>query len=140
LAKSSERRKLIADSGALVALLSRDDVYHSWLAAHLDSLTVPWLTCDAALTEAFYLLGRRGGPNLSAVLKRGAVRPAFNLAEELNPVLTLMNKYRDVPMSLADACLVRMSEIVSDAVLITTDTDFRIYRRHGRSVIPCLMP
>jgi predicted nucleic acid-binding protein len=54
--------------------------------------------------------------------------------------LRLMEKYADVPMSLADACLVRMSEAASDAVILTTDRDFRIYRRHGRQVVPCLTP
>ena len=51
-----------------------------------------------------------------------------------------MQKYADVPMSLADACLVRMTEILPDPVLLTTDTDFRIYRRHGRKTIPCVLP
>jgi hypothetical protein len=55
-------------------------------------------------------------------------------------VLELMLKYTDVPMSLADACLVRMSETVPGAVIVTTDADFRIYRRHDRHVVPCLRP
>jgi len=55
-------------------------------------------------------------------------------------VLRLMQKYAQTPMSLADACLVRMTETLADAVLLTTDTDFRIYRRHSRQVVPCVMP
>jgi predicted nucleic acid-binding protein len=51
-----------------------------------------------------------------------------------------MQKYSDVPMSLADACLVRMTETLSDPVILTTDADFRVYRRHGRQVVPCLLP
>jgi hypothetical protein len=43
-------------------------------------------------------------------------------------------------MSLADACLVRMTEILAEPVVVTTDTEFRIYRCHGRQVVPCLMP
>jgi uncharacterized protein len=43
-------------------------------------------------------------------------------------------------MSLADACLVRMTETVSDPLVLTTDSDFAIYRRHSRQVIPCVMP
>ena len=66
--------------------------------------------------------------------------PAFSLADELPRVLSLMHKYADVPMSLADACLVRMSETVADPVLLTTDADFRLYRRHSRQVIPSVMP
>jgi len=52
----------------------------------------------------------------------------------------LTDKYADVPMSLADACLVRMTEVLADPVLLTTDGDFRLYRRRSRQVIPCLMP
>jgi hypothetical protein len=43
-------------------------------------------------------------------------------------------------MSLADACLLRMSETMADPVLLTTDADFRLYRRHSRQVVPCRMP
>jgi predicted nucleic acid-binding protein len=51
-----------------------------------------------------------------------------------------MAKYADVPMSFADACLVHMTETLADPVIFTLDTDFRIYRRHGRRTIPCVMP
>ncbi len=85
-------------------------------------------------------MGPRGQPTLIALLRRGAVVLTFDLPDELDRVLTLMQKYADVPMSLADACLVRMSEILADPVILTTDTDFRIYRRHGRQVVPCVTP
>src|SRR3990170_3945809 len=83
------------------------------------------------LSETFHLLGERGAV-LMALLHRGSLRPAFDLGDQLEPVLKLMGKYADVPMSLADACLVRMTETLSDALLLTTDADFRLYRRHGR--------
>jgi len=103
-------------------------------------LAPPWKTCEAVLSEAFHLLGQRGQPALTGLLRRGAVRPAFDLADELDRVLDLVRKYANVPMSLADACLVRMSEMLSDPVILTTDADFRIYRRHGRQVVPCMTP
>jgi predicted nucleic acid-binding protein len=65
---------------------------------------------------------------------------AFDLANDLVPVVKLMQKYSDVPMSLADACLVRMTETFADPLILTTDTDFRIYRRHSRHVVPCVTP
>ena len=65
---------------------------------------------------------------------------AFDLNDEIEAVLKLLQKYSDVPMSLADACLVRMSEVFSDPLLLTTDSDFRVYRRHSRQMIPCLLP
>ncbi len=133
-------KNVIADSSALVALISRDDAHHSWIGAQVDSLLWPWVTCEAALSEAFYLLGSRGNSQLIAMLKRGAVKPGFDLADEVQTVTALLQKYSDVPMSLADGCLVRMTEILADPLLLTTDADFRIYRRHSRHTIPCLIP
>jgi len=131
---------VLVDAGFLIALLSRRDRHHSWAASHAPRLPPPWRTCDAALSEAFHLLGSRGWLALAALLRRRAVVPAFDLAAELDRVLNLMQKYADVPMSLADACLVRMSETLSDPVILTTDADFRIYRRHSRQVVPCMTP
>lgn len=131
---------VLVDAGFVIALLSRRDRYHTWAVAQSPALPPPWKTCDAVLSEAFHLLGSRGRPALSALLRRGAVVPAFDLADELERVLGLMQKYADVPMSLADACLVRMSETLADPVVLTTDTDFRVYRRHGRQVVPCVTP
>ena len=130
----------IADSSALVALLSRDDQHHDWMAAQADSLPWPWLTCEPAVTEAFHLVGDRGTARLKDLLRRGVLTLSFDLGDQLEPVLGLLDKYSDLPMSLADACLVRMSETLPHPVVITTDADFNIYRRHGRQVVPCLMP
>ena len=131
---------VLVDAGFLIALLSRRDRYHSWAAAQAPHRTLPWKTCEAALSEAFHLLGVRGRPSLAALLRRGAVVSAFDFADELPRVLDLMQKYADVPMSVADACLVRMSETVPDPLVLTTDADFRLYRRHSRQVIPCVSP
>jgi predicted nucleic acid-binding protein len=131
---------VIADSGFLVALLSRRDTHHSWAIAQGEAHPLPWRTCEAALSEAFHLLGRRGAPALRSLLRRGSLRLAFDLAGEVEPVLRLMQKYADVPMSLADGCLVRMTETLPDPHLLTTDADFRIFRRHSRHVIPASLP
>lgn len=130
----------LVDAGFVVALLSRRDAHHRWAVAQGPRFVPPWLTCDAVLSEAFHLLGTRGGPGLSALLRRGSVVVAFDLARDLEPVLRLMQKYASVPMSLADACLVRMSETLPDPVILTTDADFRIYRRHSRQIVPCVTP
>ena len=133
-------KNYIADSSVLVALLSRDDQHHDWIAVQAGTLPWPCLTCEAALTEAFHLLGEKGAPRLKDLLRHGAVVLSFDLGDQLAPVLDLMDKYADVPMSLADACLVRMSETLPDPVVLTTDADFKIYRRHSRQVVPCLRP
>ena len=131
---------VLVDAGFVVALLSSRDAYHSWAAAQAPQFAPPWSTCEAALSEAFHLVGANGAPSLGALLRRGSLLVAFELAKHLGPVLKLMQKYSDVPMSLADACLVRMTETLVDPIVLTTDADFRIYRRHSRHVIPCAMP
>lgn len=131
---------VLVDAGFVVALLSHRDHHHAWAARLAPEHAPPWNTCEATLSEAFHLLGARGTPALGALLRRRALRIAFDLAKDLEPVLTLMHKYADVPMSLADACLVRMTETLADPVVLTTDADFRVYRRHSRNVVPCVTP
>ena len=86
------------------------------------------------------MLGRAGEQALAELLRRGAIAPTFDLATDLDPVLALLRKYANVPMSLADACLVRMTETMADPLLLTTDRDFIVYRRHSRQVVPSVMP
>jgi predicted nucleic acid-binding protein len=131
---------VLVDAGFLVALLSRRDTHHSWAVAQLPSAPSPWLTCEAVLSEACHLLGPAGIDPLGSLLQREVLRPAFDLGSEREPVFRLLKKYSSVPMSLADACLVRMTETLPAPMLVTTDRDFRIYRRHGRQTIPVLMP
>lgn len=131
---------VIVDAGWLVALLSRRDTHHSWAVVQARQHATPWRTCDAVLSEAVHLLGAPGLPALSALVRRGAVVTGFDLASEMEPVLRLMQKYASVPMNLADACLVRLSETLPDPVILTTDADFQIYRRHSRQIVPCVLP
>jgi predicted nucleic acid-binding protein len=132
-------RNVLVDAGFLVALLSRRDP-HKWAATLAPDYAPPWRTCEAVLSEAFHLLGTRGTPELSALLRRRALIAAFDLDNDAESVIKLLQKYADVPMSLADACLVRMSETFPDPIILTTDSDFRIYRRHSRQMVPCKMP
>ena len=131
---------LLVDAGFLVALLSRSDSHRPWAVTQATEYPPPWRTCEAVLSEAFHLLGRRGTPALSSVLQRRALLVNFDFSDDMESVLRLLQKYADVPMSLADACLVRMTETFSDPVVLTTDSDFRVYRRHSRHMIPCVMP
>jgi uncharacterized protein len=130
----------LADAGFLVALLSRRDGHHDWAVEQAERHQPPWKTCEAALSEAFHLLGRSGGAALAALLQRQAVVVSFDLGDNLEAVLKFIGKYADVPGSLADACLVRMTETLDDPILLTTDGDFAVYRRHGRQVVPCVRP
>ena len=133
-------RNVLVDAGFLVALLSRRDARHEWAVMQAPMHALPWHTCEAAIAEAFYLLGAFGTPQLIGLLRRKAVIVAFDLHDNLEPVLKLMQKYASLPMSVADACLVRMTEILPDPVILSIDSDFRIYRRHSRQVVPCVLP
>jgi uncharacterized protein len=130
----------LVDAGFLVALLSRRDANHRWAAAQAPLLPPPWVTCEAVVSESAHLLGGRGTRSLAALLRRGALVCSFRFADNMDAVLKLLEKYSDVPMSFADACLVRMTETLNNPVLLTTDTDFRIYRRHSRQIVPCVLP
>jgi predicted nucleic acid-binding protein len=133
-------KNVLVDAGFLVALLSEDDAYHSWATAKAPDLPPPWSTCEAVLSEAVHLLGDRGQLALAALLRRRAVILQFSLIDHLEPVLRLIEKYSEMPMSLADGCLVRMTEVLGDPVILTTDGDFRLYRRLGRQIVPCILP
>lgn len=131
---------VLVDASFLVALINRRDTDHLWATAQAATFPRPWKTCEPAVSEAFYTLGPPGAQQLLVLLKRRSLVCSFQIAENLDDVINLLEKYADVPMSLADACLVRMTEVYSDPILLTTDSDFRIYRRHGRQVVPCESP
>jgi predicted nucleic acid-binding protein len=74
------------------------------------------------------------------LLRRGVIEVAFQLLDHVEPLDGLLRKYANVPMSLADACLVRMAELSAESTLLTLDHDFRLYRKSGRHVLPVIMP
>ena len=133
---------VVVDPGPLVASLRARDRDHAWTRAQLSSLPPPLATCEAVLSEAFFLLqGVRGGPErLAAFVDRGVVEVRFDFQDERDATLRLLRKYADTPMSFADACLVRMSEVHRDSRILTLDLDFTAYRRNGRERIPLLAP
>ena len=102
--------------------------------------SAPWITCESALSEADHLLAPEGCATLRLACRRGALTISPVTEDAFVPVLDLLDKYADIPMSIADACLVRLTEILPDPLLLTTDSDFKIYRRLGRRVIPTRMP
>jgi len=132
----------IVDTGPLVAFLDADEEHHAWAVDAFRTLRAPLLTCEPVLAETMHLV-RRSPAAQEQILEwvgRGTILLAFDLAEECAAVRRLMRKHRDVPMSLADACLVRMSETVAGHVVCTLDEDFRVYRRDGDEPVPVRMP
>jgi predicted nucleic acid-binding protein len=133
---------VLLDTGPLVAYLNMDDAHHAWACEQLARDSERLVTCEAVLTEAFYLL-RRHRPQMAALgvmLADGVFDLTFSLSKERAFVAGLMEQYRDLPMSLADACLVRLSELLPAIPVLTLDADFRVYRRNKRQQIPVIAP
>lgn len=131
--------KKIADAGLLIAALDKRDAHHRWAASLLERETPPWLVCEPVLAEVSASIGTPE-PVLE-MLRVGDLEVAFDLAENKVEVLGLARKYRDQGMDLADACVVRMSELFVDSKVYTVDrADFTVYRRKGRQRIECEFP
>jgi uncharacterized protein len=134
--------KVLLDAGPLIGYLNRKDQHHGWAVKSWASLTEPLWTCEAVLSGVIFNLQSEGMPldSILYYLESGIIRLDFSMEENRADVLTLLRKYADPPMSLADACLVRMAELNANCQIFTTDKDFLIYRRKGRGVIPLLAP
>jgi uncharacterized protein len=132
----------IVDTGPIVAFLDRAERHHGWVAGCLEYLEAPLLVCEPVLTEAMYLLRRYPGAQdaLLELVRNGALRVAFRIDEHVGALGKLLQKYRDTPISLADACIVRMAEIHERHAVLTLDSDFSIYRKHGRTPITLIHP
>jgi len=135
-------KTILVDTGPLVALLNARDRHHEWAKVQFGAIRPPLVTCDAVLTEACYLLraSARGPAAILAMVSRGLLVATFRLAEHAEPVGRLITRYSSVPMDLTDACLVRLSELSEDPVVLTLDKDFLVYRRHGRQRIATIIP
>lgn len=132
----------IVDTGPLVALLDRAERHHRWVSDRIEELEAPLLVCEPVLTEAMFLLARlsRAQDTLLGLLENGALRIALCVDEHTAELRSLLRKYRDQPMSLADACIVRMAELHDRHAVFTLDSDFSVYRKHGRNPLTLVSP
>jgi predicted nucleic acid-binding protein len=132
----------LIDASALVAMFNRREAHHHWASNLVDQFRPPWWTCEPVITEAAFLLAS-APPSQDALLEmveRKALQVSSILASEMGRLRSLMSKYRDLPMSLADACLVCMAELNPKATVLTLDRHFTIYRKTNRQVVPTFMP
>ena len=136
------KKRVIIDTGPLVALLNKNDNHHDWAVAQFSMMAPPFLSCEAVISEACFLLQSfsHGPTYILELLERQLIHLSFNLEVESKSVKYLLDKYQNIPMSLADACLVRMSEQISDSIICTVDSDFKVYRKNKRDMIPVIMP
>ncbi|MBC8346030.1 MAG: PIN domain-containing protein [Candidatus Marinimicrobia bacterium] len=137
-----DNKKVIIDSGPIVAFLNKSDYHHHWAKNQFSQLKPPFYTCESVISESIFLMQnvQNGTDSILELFGRELIKIRFRLENEMSSVTTLIKKYSDIPMSLADGCLVRMSEQMSNSIICTLDSDFRTYRKEKRSVIPLIIP
>jgi predicted nucleic acid-binding protein len=133
---------IIVDAGPIVAMINSRDEHHRWARNVIGRLSEPMITCDAVLSEALFLVSHsaNGVRRFSDILVSGAIHSDFVTNANSRELATLIEKYRSLPMSFADACLVRLSEIHEGSTILTIDSHFQIYRKDGEGIISVLMP
>lgn len=135
-------KNIIIDASALVALINKKDRFYPWAIQSANKLSYPFFTCEAVITEACFLLHDvYGGENaVMELVKTQKIVILFQFSEEVERIQELMGRYQSVPMSFADACLVRMSELITGSTVFTIDTDFYIYRKNRQETISLIIP
>lgn len=134
--------RVILDTGPLVAYFCTNEVHHRWAVGKFSTFATPALVCEPVLAETCFLLARQGVPERRVLdlVERDVLRIGLRLDRETVTVANLLDRYHNVPMSLADGCLVRMAELFDQHRVCTLDSDFLIYRKHGRQPIELIMP
>jgi uncharacterized protein len=134
-------KAVILDAGPLVAWFCTRDAHHAWARRIFDGLSSGALVCEAVLAEVCHLVAKDGlRPSAVLQLVEQQDLVLVSLASEISPIHVLLDRYIDVRMDLGDARVVRLAELYSDACVCTIDTDFRIYRKNSREMIPLLAP
>ena len=136
------RGRVIVDTGPLVALLNQSDHAHSWVLQQMADIQPPLISCEAVLAEATYLTRQVPGARIALIemVGEGFLSIGVAVADQHAALLAMVRRYANVPMSLADACLVRMAELYPQSPILTLDRDFEVYRKNGRQVIDLLCP
>jgi uncharacterized protein len=136
------KAKIIVDTGPLVALLNRHDKAHGWVMTQLADIRPPMITCEAVLAEATYLTSQITGAReaLIEMVGENFLQIGLQVQDQHAALLAMVKRYVNVPMSLADACIVRLAEMHTKSQVFTLDSDFNIYRKNGRQVIAQISP
>jgi predicted nucleic acid-binding protein len=135
------KKSILLDTGGLVAFINKREKQHPWVIEQWKKVITPLLTCEAVITEACFLLQDvyEGEDAVIALLDRQIIQIPFQISNEIPNIRLLMKQYQNVPMSLADACLVRMSELIESICVLIFDSDFRVYRRNKNEAIELII-
>jgi uncharacterized protein len=135
-------KSVLLDAGPLVAYLLDREEHHDWAVRQFDRFA-QFHTCEPVLAEACARLAyyRKDPARVLEMLHEVGWAIDFRVRPNAARIARLMRKYADQPMDFADACLVAMSEQVSDCLVLTLDhDDFSVYRRHEREPVPFVSP
>lgn len=132
---------VLLDTGVIVALLDRSERRHRACVAAISGLGTGFVTCEAVIAEACYLLRAvTGAPSaVMANVEQGTFQIPFRLADEASDIARLMELYSGKSMDLADACLVQLADKLGTGRILTLDADFRVYRWRKRRVFDLLI-
>ena len=135
-------RRVIVDTGPLVAAFNPRDQHHAWAIEQSRTLASPLVTCEAVLTETYHLLGRVPGARIAFArwLGQGRVETPLRLDEDAEAISALLQQYADLPMDFADACIVRLAEREELPVFTTDVRDFNVYRIGRGAAISLILP
>lgn len=133
---------VLLDTGPLVALLDDDEEHHAWATERMRALKPPLLICEAVMTETCFLLRSHPRGRLQARLwiESGFLTHRPLAGASVTHALSLMERYANIPMAFADACLVAMAEEIPLAKIFTLDRDFLIYRDQGDKPLALIAP
>ncbi len=136
------KKQVIVDTGPLVAFLNKRDHYHKWAIEQFASYPPPFYSCEPVITETCFLLNntKDGVGKILKLIDMDLIKIPFMMKNEIEHLQYLTDKYKNVPASLADASLIRMSEQISGSIILTLDSDFRVYRKNKKNVIPVVIP
>ncbi|BBD55404.1 type II toxin-antitoxin system VapC family toxin [Planktothrix agardhii] len=131
------KRNILLDTGVLVTFINKREKLHPWTKEQWKKIELPLLTCEAVITEACFLLQDvyEGEEAVMNLISQKIISIPFQLNDDSEAIRELMKRYQNVPMSLADACLVRMSELISGSCVLTLDSDFLVYRKNKNQII-----
>ena len=137
----SNYKVAIVDTGALVAFLSSNDTHHLWAVGAFKKLPAVLITCEAVISETCFLLQRnKQAAKIIGTLLRQEILRVVSLTEEVNEIFALMEKYSNIPMSYADASLVRLAELEKRSVIVSIDRDFTLYRSKNGQRLALVAP
>lgn len=123
-------KPILLDTGVIVALFDRHERYHQACVNHVDQLRRPLVTCEAVIAESCYLLRHFAGAAETVIenVARGVFEIPFQLSQSSSEVQLILQKYRDLPADLADACLIQLADQLGTGDILTLDRDFHTYR------------